>query len=148
MQTDWLLRWNSSLDAALCESTQHRPSELWLIVLIGHGRDVLDCFMAEDTQEGYLREMSRVVASHQSSRLSNIVPVEKKNGQIRVCVDFWDQHRACPKDPFPLPNSRRCGGFWPSWTDWILGLQPDVDGWGRQREDTLHYRMGHFHRFG
>lgn len=36
--------------------------------------------------------------------LSNIVPVEKKNSQIRVCVDFRDLNRACPKDPFPLPN--------------------------------------------
>jgi len=35
--------------------------------------------------------------------LANIVPVEKKNGQIRVCVDFRDLNRACPKDDFPLP---------------------------------------------
>ena len=36
--------------------------------------------------------------------LSNIVPVKKKNGQIRCCVDFRNLNRACPRDEFPLPN--------------------------------------------
>ena len=36
--------------------------------------------------------------------LSNIVPVKKKNGQIRCCIDFRDVNQACPKDDFPLPN--------------------------------------------
>ena len=36
--------------------------------------------------------------------LSNIVPVKKKNGQIRCCVDFHNLNKACPKDEFPLPN--------------------------------------------
>ena len=36
--------------------------------------------------------------------LANVVPVKKKNGQIRVCVDFRDLNKACPKDEFPLPN--------------------------------------------
>ncbi|KAL0415951.1 UNVERIFIED_CONTAM: Transposon Tf2-11 polyprotein [Sesamum latifolium] len=35
--------------------------------------------------------------------ISSIVPVRKKNGQIRVCVDFRDPNNACPKDDFPLP---------------------------------------------
>ncbi|XP_057770207.1 uncharacterized protein LOC130990022 [Salvia miltiorrhiza] len=35
--------------------------------------------------------------------ISSIVPVRKKNGQIRVCVDFRDLNEACPKDDFPLP---------------------------------------------
>ncbi|KAL0300030.1 UNVERIFIED_CONTAM: Transposon Tf2-12 polyprotein [Sesamum angustifolium] len=35
--------------------------------------------------------------------ISNIVPVRKKNGQIRVCVDFRDLNNACPKDDFSLP---------------------------------------------
>uniref|UniRef100_A0A2N9EC48 Integrase catalytic domain-containing protein n=1 Tax=Fagus sylvatica TaxID=28930 RepID=A0A2N9EC48_FAGSY len=36
--------------------------------------------------------------------LSNIVVVKKKNGKWRVCVDFTDLNKACPKDPFPLPK--------------------------------------------
>ena len=29
--------------------------------------------------------------------------VKKKNGKWRVCVDFTDLNKACPKDPFPMP---------------------------------------------
>ena len=36
--------------------------------------------------------------------LSNIVPVKKKNDQIRCYVDFRNLNKACPKDEFPLPN--------------------------------------------
>ncbi|KAK4390240.1 Transposon Tf2-12 polyprotein [Sesamum angolense] len=35
--------------------------------------------------------------------ISSIIPVRKKNGQIRVCVDFRDLNNAYPKDDFPLP---------------------------------------------
>ncbi|KAA0055891.1 uncharacterized protein E6C27_scaffold438G00090 [Cucumis melo var. makuwa] len=35
--------------------------------------------------------------------IANIVPVRKKNGQLRVCVDFCDLNNTCPKDDFPLP---------------------------------------------
>ena len=38
------------------------------------------------------------------SWLSNIVPVKKKNGQIKCCVDFRNLNKAYPKDEFPLPN--------------------------------------------
>ncbi|KAK9050558.1 hypothetical protein SSX86_029875 [Deinandra increscens subsp. villosa] len=36
--------------------------------------------------------------------LANVVVVGKKNGKWRVCVDYTDLNRACPKDPFPLPH--------------------------------------------
>ena len=36
--------------------------------------------------------------------LSNIVPVNKKNGQMRCCIDFRNLNKACPKDEFLLPN--------------------------------------------
>ena len=35
---------------------------------------------------------------------ANTVVVKKKNGKWRVCVDFTDLNRACPKDPFPMPK--------------------------------------------
>ena len=35
--------------------------------------------------------------------ITNIVPIKKKNGQIRVYVDFRNLNNACPKDDFPLP---------------------------------------------
>ena len=36
--------------------------------------------------------------------LANTVVVKKKNGKWRVCVDFTDLNKACPKDPFPMPR--------------------------------------------
>ena len=35
--------------------------------------------------------------------LANTVVVKKKSGKWRVCVDFIDLNKACPKDPFPMP---------------------------------------------
>ncbi|XP_010676986.1 uncharacterized protein LOC104892696 [Beta vulgaris subsp. vulgaris] len=36
--------------------------------------------------------------------LANVVVVGKKNGKWRVCIDFTDLNKACPKDSFPLPH--------------------------------------------
>ncbi|XP_069145683.1 uncharacterized protein [Solanum lycopersicum] len=37
--------------------------------------------------------------------LANIVPVAKKDGKIRICVDYRDLNKTSTKDNFPLPNS-------------------------------------------
>jgi len=36
--------------------------------------------------------------------LANVVLVKKANGKWRMCVDFTDLNKACPKDSYPLPN--------------------------------------------
>ena len=36
--------------------------------------------------------------------VANIVPVSKKDGKVRMCVDFRDLNRASPKDNFPLSH--------------------------------------------
>jgi hypothetical protein len=36
--------------------------------------------------------------------LANPVIVPKANGKWRVCIDYTDLNKACPKDPFPLPR--------------------------------------------
>ena len=35
--------------------------------------------------------------------VSNLVSVDKKQGVIRICIDFRDLNRACPNDNFPTP---------------------------------------------
>ena len=36
--------------------------------------------------------------------VANIVPVPKKDGKVRMWVDYRDLNRANPKDDFPLPH--------------------------------------------
>ena len=36
--------------------------------------------------------------------ISNIVLVPKKDGKVRMCVDYRDLNRASPKYDFPLPH--------------------------------------------
>ena len=47
---------------------------------------------------GFVREV------HYPDWLANVVIVKKKNGKWRVCIDFTDLNKACPKDSFPLPH--------------------------------------------
>ena len=30
--------------------------------------------------------------------------VKKSNGKLRMCVDYTDLNKACPKDSYPLPS--------------------------------------------
>ena len=32
------------------------------------------------------------------------MPVPKKDGKVKMCVDFRDLNKSCPKDDFPLPH--------------------------------------------
>ena len=48
-------------------------------------------------EAGFIREVKCPIW------ITNIVPVRKKNGKLRVCVDFHDLNNACPKDDFSLP---------------------------------------------
>ena len=34
--------------------------------------------------------------------IANVVPVIKKNGILRVCIDFRDLNAATPKDEYPM----------------------------------------------
>ena len=36
--------------------------------------------------------------------LANVILVKKANGKWRLCIDFTDINKACPKDSFPLPR--------------------------------------------
>ena len=36
--------------------------------------------------------------------LANVIGVKKANGKWRMCVDFTDLNKDCPKDSYPLPH--------------------------------------------
>ena len=36
--------------------------------------------------------------------LANMVLVSKKDGRVRVCVNYKDLNKVCPKDDFSLPH--------------------------------------------
>ena len=36
--------------------------------------------------------------------IANIVPVQKKDGRVRMCMDYRDLNKACLKDNFSLPH--------------------------------------------
>ncbi|KAI5408883.1 hypothetical protein KIW84_054641 [Lathyrus oleraceus] len=45
-----------------------------------------------------------LVTSTYPQWVANIVPVPKKDGKVRMCVDYRDLNKASPKDDFPLPH--------------------------------------------
>ena len=47
---------------------------------------------------------SYLTAIAYSDWVANIVPVPKKDGKVRMCVDYKDLNQANPKDNFPLPH--------------------------------------------
>lgn len=54
--------------------------------------------MAKLLQTGFIREVKHLYW------LSNLVMVPKKDQSWRLCVDFKDVNKVCPKDPFPLSH--------------------------------------------
>ena len=56
----------------------------------------------EEVKKQYNAGFLRVV--NYPEWLANVVPVPKKDGKVRMCVDFQDLNKASPKDDFPLPH--------------------------------------------
>nr|KYP50293.1 Transposon Ty3-I Gag-Pol polyprotein [Cajanus cajan] len=49
-------------------------------------------------QAGFIREIKY------STWLANVVMVKKANKKWRMCTDYTDLNKACPKDAYPLPH--------------------------------------------
>jgi hypothetical protein len=41
---------------------------------------------------------------HHPVWLANPVIIPKANGKLRICIDYTNLNKACPKDPYPLPR--------------------------------------------
>jgi hypothetical protein len=66
--------------------------------------------MSDDKAEGARNEVKRLLSANVIREvtypewLANTVMVKKANGKWRMCIDFTDLNKACPKDEFPLPR--------------------------------------------
>jgi hypothetical protein len=64
--------------------------------------------MSDDKAEGARNEVKRLLSANVIREvtypewLANTVMVKKANGKWRICIDFTDFNKACPKDEFPL----------------------------------------------
>ena len=45
-----------------------------------------------------------IVTLRFSKWVANLVPVQKRNGEIRLCVDFRNLNKVSLKDNYPLPK--------------------------------------------
>jgi hypothetical protein len=66
--------------------------------------------MSDDKVECARNEVKRLISASiirevtYPEWLANTVMVIKANGKWRMCIDFTDLNKACPKDEFPLPR--------------------------------------------
>ena len=61
-----------------------------------------ECYQALKEEVDKLLSNDFIKESFYPSWLANPVLVKKPNGKRRICVDFTDLNKACPKDSFPL----------------------------------------------
>ena len=90
---------------------------------------------------GFIREV------YYPEWLANVVMVKKSTGKWRMCVDFTDLNKACPKDSYS--THRPTSGFhgWTQVTQLygrLLWLQPDSDDRRGPGEEGLHHKQRPF----
>ena len=51
-----------------------------------------------------LQEASFIKEVYYPDWLTNVVMVKKDSGKWRMCVEFTDLNKACPKDSYPFPQ--------------------------------------------
>ena len=61
-----------------------------------------DNIVKEEVQKLTITQFIREV--YYSDWLANVMMVKKANGKWRMCVDFIDLNKACPKESYPLPR--------------------------------------------
>ena len=74
-----------------------------------------------------------IVPLRYSSWVANLVPARKKNGEIRLCVEFRNLNRYSLKDNYPLPKIEQI-------LQKVVGAQriSMVDGFSRYNRITMH----------
>ena len=67
-----------------------------------------------------------IVALRHSRWLANVVPVRKKNGEIRICIEFKNLNKVSLEDNYPVPKMdhilHKVVGTEDAYAGWILWL--------------------------
>jgi hypothetical protein len=69
-----------------------------------HRKMSKDRILAAKAEVQRLLDANVIIEVKYSEWLVNVVLVSKKNGKIRMCIDFTDLNKAYKKDPFLLPR--------------------------------------------
>ena len=82
--------------------------------------------------------------------LANTVVVKKKSGKWPVCMDSTDLNKACPKDPFPMPQINQLvdatvGHPWMSFLDAFQGYHQIPLALSDQEKTTFVTPTGNYH---
>jgi len=63
--------------------------------------------LAAQAKAKKLLDVGFIAEAHYTTWLSNVVLVKKANGKWRMCVDYTNLNKACPRDAYLLPNIDR-----------------------------------------
>ena len=63
-----------------------------------------ELYMAIGEEVGKLLKANFIKEAHYPAWLANVVMVKKGNRKWRICIDYMDLNKACPKDSFSLPR--------------------------------------------
>jgi hypothetical protein len=81
-----------------------------------------------------------------------IVVVSKKNGKLKICIDFRKLNVAIKKDPYPLPFTnevlRIVVGYEAFFFRWIFKISSNLYSSKKQIQDCICYRLGGFYMEG
>src|SRR3954468_4507332 len=82
--------------------------------------EVIETEVKKLIDSGFIRE------EQHPDWVANVITIAKKNGKIRICIDFQNLNDACSKDEFPLPITKvmidnTCGFERMSFMDRLLG---------------------------
>jgi hypothetical protein len=104
--------------------------------------------MSDDKAEGARNEVKRLLSVGVIRKVTYLewlaitVMVKKAKGKWRMCIDFTDLNKACPKDEFPLSKilSRGCSNYFRDndSIELLFGLSSNLDEERRRAQDKLH----------
>ena len=63
-----------------------------------------ECYTAINEEVGKLFTAKFIREVQYPDWLANVIMGKKPNGKWRICIDYTDLNKACPKDSFPIPR--------------------------------------------